>query len=56
MEFALCLRMRQKNIKSITRRGKEVEFEIFKDECSTYVYIPTIMEGAGTLEFAVKHS
>ena len=56
MEFALCLRMRQNNIKSVTTRGKEVQFETFKDHCSTYVYIPTVMEKAGTIEFIIKHS
>ena len=56
MEFALCLRMRQSNIKSVTTRGKEVQYETFKDHCSTYVYIPVIMEGAGTIEFIIKHS
>jgi hypothetical protein len=55
MEFALCLRMRQKNIKSVTTRGKEVQFETFKDSCSTFVYIPTLMEKAGIIEFIIKH-
>ena len=44
MEFALCLRMRQNNIKSITTRGKEVQFETFKNSCSTFVYVPALME------------
>jgi len=56
MEFALCLRMRENHIKSVTTRGKEVHFETFKDHCSTYVYIPTVMEKAGTIEFIIKHS
>jgi hypothetical protein len=55
MEFALCLRMRQNNIKSITTRGKEVQFETFKDHCSTYVYVPAIMEKAGIIELFIKH-
>jgi hypothetical protein len=55
MEFGLCLRMRQNNIKSISTRGKEVQFETFKDGCSTFVYIPTLMEKAGTIEFIIKH-
>jgi hypothetical protein len=55
MEFAVCLRMRQSNIKSITTRGKEVQFETFKDSCSTFVYIPALMERAGTIEFIIKH-
>jgi hypothetical protein len=56
IEFALCLRMRQNNIKGITTRGREVPFETFKDSCSTFVYIPVLMERAGTIEFIVKHS
>ena len=55
MEFALCLRMRQKNIKSITTRGGETKFETFKDACSTFVYIPIRMEKAGTLELIIRH-
>jgi hypothetical protein len=55
MEFALCLRMRQNNIKSVTTRGKEVPFETFMDHCSTFVYIPAFMERAGTIEFTIKH-
>jgi hypothetical protein len=48
--------MRQKEIKSITTRGKEVQFEIFKDDCSTFAYIPIGIEKAGTIEFSLKHS
>jgi hypothetical protein len=55
MEFALCLRMRQKNITSIRTGSKEMHFEIFKDECSTFVYIPLRMEKAGTIELIIKH-
>lgn len=55
MEFALCLRMRQNDIKSVSVRGKEVQFETFKDSCSTFVYFPAFMERAGTIEFIIKH-
>jgi hypothetical protein len=55
MEFALCLRMRQNNIERITSGGKEVEFETFRDSSSTFVYIPALMEKAGTIEFVIKH-
>ena len=55
MEFALCLRMRQNNITSITVCGKEVQFETFKDNCSTFVHIPIIIEKAGTIELFIKH-
>jgi len=55
MEFALCLRTRQDNIKSITARGKEVPFQTFKDSCSTFVYVPMVMEKAGIIELTIKH-
>jgi hypothetical protein len=55
MEFALCLRMRPNNIKSITTLGKEVPFETFKDSCSTFVHVPIVMEKAGTIQLTIKH-
>jgi hypothetical protein len=55
MEFALCLRMRESNIRSVTMGNKEVGFETFKDNCSTFVHIPIIMEKAGTIEIIIKH-
>ncbi len=55
MEFALCLRMRQSLIKSLTLGGREVEFEAFKDKCSTFVYIPLCIDKAGTIELTIKH-
>jgi hypothetical protein len=55
MEFALCLRMRQNNVKSVTIGGKDVKFETFKDNCSSFVYIPIRMEKAGTIELIIKH-
>ena len=55
MEFALCLRMRQSNIHSVSIGGKDIGFETFKDRCSTYVYIPIMLERAGVLEVTIKH-
>jgi Zinc carboxypeptidase len=55
MEFALCLRMRENNIKSVTIGNKEVGSETFRDNCSTFVHIPIIMEKAGTIEIVIKH-
>ena len=55
MEFALCLHMRQKSIKSVTPRGEELKFETFNDACSTFVYIPIRMKKAGTLELIIRH-
>ena len=55
MEFALCLRMRQNNITSVTAGGRKMTFETFKDGCSTFVYIPLAMEKAGTVELTIKH-
>ncbi len=53
MEFALCLRMRQSNINSVTTGGKEVTFETFKDGCSTFIYIALTMEKPEQL--TIKH-
>ncbi len=55
MEFALCLRMRQKPIKSVTLGGKKLEFETFEDKCSTFLYIPLVIETAGTIVLEIKH-
>ena len=55
MEFALCLRMRQKNIHSASMGGKDIDFETFRDRCATFVYIPITMERAGSLEVKIKH-
>jgi hypothetical protein len=55
MQFALCLRMRQKNIKSVSLGSKEIDFDTFEDRCSTFVYVPLIMERAGVLEVTIKH-
>jgi hypothetical protein len=55
MEFALCLRMRQKNIQSVHLGGKEIGFDIFEDRCSSFVHIPLRMDKAGILELTLKH-
>ncbi|MFZ7110083.1 MAG: M14 family zinc carboxypeptidase [Desulfatiglandales bacterium] len=55
MEFALCLRMRQKNIERVSLGGKEIGFEVFEDHCSTFVHIPLMMERAGVLEVSIRH-
>ena len=55
LEFALCLRMRQHDIKAVTMQGKPVEFETFRDRCTTFLYIPITMEEAGTIELTIKH-
>jgi hypothetical protein len=55
MGFALCLRMRKNNIKSVTIGNKGVGFETFRDNYSTFVYVPIIMERAGTVDVIIKH-
>jgi hypothetical protein len=55
MEFALCLRMRKNNIESVTIGNKGVGFETFRDNCSTFVYVPIIMKKAGTIEIVIRH-
>ena len=56
ISFALCLRMRQKEIKSVILGNREVGFDTFGDQCSTYLYIPLEMQQAGTVEVSVKHN
>ena len=55
MEFALCLRMRQNTITGVSVKGKDVDFETFRDRCSTFIYIPIMMEKAGIVEATIKH-
>jgi hypothetical protein len=55
MEFALCLRMRQNHINSVSIGGKDIDFETFRNRCSTFVHIPIMMERAGVLEVKIKH-
>jgi hypothetical protein len=47
--------MRRSNIKSVIIGNKEVGFETFRDSCSTFVYIPIVLEKAGTIEIVIKH-
>ena len=55
MAFALCLRMRQGPIGSVTVDGDKVEFETFRDRCSTFVHIPVTMKKAGVMQIVVNH-
>ena len=55
MQFALCLRMRRSPISSVTLAGRHLDFETFSDHCSTFLYIPVVMEHAGTVEIIIKH-
>lgn len=56
LAFALCLRMRQQQIKSVIMGQKEVPFETFRDHCSTYLYVPIHIEQAGTIKITIKHN
>ncbi|MBN2123385.1 MAG: hypothetical protein JW821_03770 [Deltaproteobacteria bacterium] len=55
MEFAVCLRMRQDRIAGVTLEGREIEYEVFRDRCSTFVHIPLVMEKAGIQEVTIRH-
>jgi len=55
LEFKLCLRMRQDEIKKVMVEGKEVEFETFKDKCSTFVSIPMSLGTAGLTKLRITH-
>ena len=55
MDFALCLRMRQDDITRVSVDGEDIDFKTFKDRCSTFVFIPLMMEKAGVLKVTLKH-
>jgi hypothetical protein len=56
MEFALCLRLRNSQpLKSIVIGDKKIVFKTFEDSCSTFVYIPLVMDRAGIMELTIKH-
>ena len=55
LKFDLCLRMRQNLIKKITIEDREVEFETFKDNCSTFLSIPITLNKPGLLKLTIRH-
>jgi len=55
ISFALTLRMRQDNIEEVLMDNKKIPFELFKDQCSTYIFIPLNITNAGTIELTIKH-
>ena len=55
LEFDLCLRMRQNLIKKVMIEDQEVEFETFKDDCSTFLSIPVTVNKPGLLKLKITH-
>ena len=55
IEFELCLRMRQKNIKEVFWEDKKVDFFTFSDKCSTYVSIPMSLQKPGLTKLKIIH-
>ncbi len=55
LKFDLCLRMRQNLIKKVTIEEREVEFDTFRDGCSTFLSIPTILKKSGLLKIKISH-
>ena len=55
LEFDLCLRMRQNLIKKVMIEDREVEFETFKDDCSTFLSIPVTVNKPGLLKLKITH-
>jgi hypothetical protein len=55
LDFALCLRMRQDVINGVSIDGEKVDFETFKDHCSTFLYIPMTVEKPGLQKITVTH-
>jgi hypothetical protein len=55
LTFDLCLRMRQKNFEKVVVKEKEVKFDTFQDDCSTFVSVPITLMEAGTLNIRMVH-
>ena len=55
LEFDLCLRMRQNLIKKVLVEDREVEFETFRDNCSTFLSIPITLKKPGLLKLQITH-
>ncbi len=55
LEFAFCLRMREKNIQKVLVEDREIPFETFEDHCSTFLYIPMSIEKDGVLDLKILH-
>ena len=56
LEFALCLRMRQKSINEVILENENINFDIFRDKCSTFLHIPITLKEAGTVEIKIGHA
>jgi hypothetical protein len=55
LKIALCLRMRQQNIKKVIIENEEVFFETFRDSCSKFLYIPMTIKKRGILKIKISH-
>jgi hypothetical protein len=55
LDFGLCLRMRQNVIKKVTVNGRNNAFETFRDQCSTFLYIPMTIEKPGLNKVTISH-
>jgi len=55
LEFALCLRMREKVIKTVLIEDQETAFDTFEDQCSTFLHIPMSMKKEGVLNLKIIH-
>jgi len=55
LEFALCLRMRQKLIKKVLVEDKDISFDTFTDKCSTFLYFPLSFNKENLLKIKIKH-
>ena len=55
LEFALCLRMREKGIKKVLVEDQAAAFETFEDRCSKFLYIPMSIKKEGVLNLKIIH-
>lgn len=55
LEFDLCLRMRQEQIKQVMIEDQKTKFETFQDDCSTFLSIPITVSKSGLLKLKITH-
>ena len=55
VDFELCLRMRQRDIRKVMIEGEDAPFETFQDSCSTFVSVPMRAGKPGVQHVTIEH-
>ena len=55
LEFNVCLRMRQSDIRQVWVDDREVSFETFTDNCCVFVSIPVNLKDSGHARMTIRH-